>query len=139
MRRLTSLPLVSAAVVLVTATLVAPAAHAEPVVVSRTGLPAGFGFVSGNGIDPTDTTGDGAEATLRARGTVFPAKPGATVTLWRTTASSTTKVGSATVQANGSYAINRTVTKGTWRVHVTVPASTGNLAGKSVTRTATVG
>ena len=77
--------------------------------------------------------------TLRARGTTFPAKPGATVTLWRTTASGTTKIGTATVQADGSYAINRTVTTGTWRVHVTVPASGGNLAGTSVTHTATVG
>lgn len=77
--------------------------------------------------------------TLRARGTTFPAKPGVTATLWRTTASGRTRIGSAIVKVDGSYAINRTVTKGTWRVHVTVAASGGNLVGTSVTRTATVG
>ena len=62
MRRLVSLPVISAAIVVVTAALVPLAAYAEPVVVSRTGLPAGFSFVSGNAIDPTDTTGNGTYA-----------------------------------------------------------------------------
>lgn len=86
-----------------------------------------------------------ADATLRhgqrlvATGRTTPAKPGVTVTLRRRTATGTVRLASATVTATGSYRIAKALTTpGTYRVFVTIPAATGNLAGSSVVRTAQV-
>ena len=69
-------------------------------------------------------------------GHVTPAKPGKTVTLYR----GTRQVGTGTVNAKGGYTVSTTAgSTGVWKLHVTIGASSGNLAGRSGTVKVTVG
>lgn len=74
--------------------------------------------------------------TMVAKGTTTPAKPGATVTIFRTTISNrTSKWFSGTVHSDGTYRLARTVkTNLKYTLYVVVAASSGNLAGKSPSR-----
>jgi hypothetical protein len=77
--------------------------------------------------------------TLVVRGGTTPAKPGVTATLWRKTSAGPVKLDTATVDTNGTYKLTEVAsTRGTWKVYVTVPAATGNLAGESPLRSAGV-
>ncbi len=78
-------------------------------------------------------------STLVLAGKTRPAKPGASVTLWRKTATSSKKLTRARVKADGTYRLTTKATsKGTWKVFATVPAGSGNLAGTSPVRSAQV-
>jgi hypothetical protein len=78
--------------------------------------------------------------TLVATGRITPAKVDKVATLWRRTANGPVKLGSVTLTAtDGTYRISKVLSgKGTYNVYVTVPAASGNLAGTSPVRTATV-
>ena len=72
-------------------------------------------------------------------GRTTPKKPGVTATLWRRTANGPVRLDTTTIRADGTYTARKTLGKaGKWNVYVTVPALSGNLAGKSPIRTATV-
>lgn len=76
---------------------------------------------------------------LVVTGRTVPAKPGFTVTLHRRTASGTSVLGTGVVTTTGSFKITKTLkSAGTYKVYATIPAGGGNLAGTSVTRSATV-
>ena len=69
---------------------------------------------------------------IKIKGKVTPAKGGHTVTLWRKTATGKVKVGSAIIKADGTYLASTKASKvGTWKLLVTIPALSGNLAGTS--------
>jgi hypothetical protein len=77
---------------------------------------------------------------MTARGVVRPLKPGVQVTLWRAYFDERVKLASGTIRSDGSFRIYHVFRKrGPKYLFVTVPASTGNLGGKSSTRTVTVG
>jgi hypothetical protein len=78
-------------------------------------------------------------AVLKALGTTNPTKPGTTVTLWRAKASGPVKLANATIASDGSFRLKHKVTRGTWKVYATVPATSGNLGGRSPVVRATVG
>lgn len=83
------------------------------------------------------TVSKGSE--LIVNGRTNPAKPGTTVTLWRKTATVSKKLATGKVNRNGSYRVTtRARSRGTWKLFVTVPAVSGNLAGTSPVRTAKV-
>jgi hypothetical protein len=66
--------------------------------------------------------------TIKITGRVTPAKPGEAVTLSK----GGTKVGSAVVRRTGTYTVTaKANTRGVWRLHVAIGASSGNLAGAS--------
>ncbi|MDP3894176.1 hypothetical protein [Nocardioides sp.] len=72
---------------------------------------------------------------ILVKGRVTPAKGGAPATLWRATKSGKKKLKSTTINENGSYQVKVAAKKkGVWKLFVTVPARTGNLAGTSPTR-----
>jgi hypothetical protein len=74
--------------------------------------------------------------TITVSGHVTPAKPGKTVTLYR----GTRQVGTGTVNAKGGYTVSTTARSiGVWKLHVTIGASSGNLAGRSGIVKVTVG
>lgn len=74
--------------------------------------------------------------TITITGRTTPAKPGHTVELMK----GGTKIGSGIVRSDGSYAIKAKATStGTWKLHVTIGAFSGNLAGASRTVKVTVG
>lgn len=76
---------------------------------------------------------------LAVSGRAKPAKPGATVTLWRKTATGSTVLARTRVKADGTYKVVCPVNRiGTWTVYTTIPAASGNLAGRSVNRAAKV-
>jgi hypothetical protein len=80
--------------------------------------------VTAHAVDATVRRG----GTIVVRGRVTPAKPGSTVRLFR----GDTVVGRAVVRDTGRYRITTdATTRGTWRLHVRIRATTGNLAGKS--------
>ena len=84
---------------------------------------------------PADTTVRRG-GTIKVSGNVTPAKPGKTVTLYR----GTRPVGTGTVNAKGGYTVSTTArSTGVWKLHVTIGASSGNLAGRSGTVKVTVG
>lgn len=77
--------------------------------------------------------------TLVASGVTKPHKAGVGVTLWRKTATGASLLASSKVRADGTYKISyRVPSKGTWKVFVKVAAASGNLAGQSAVRSATV-
>jgi hypothetical protein len=78
--------------------------------------------------------------TLVATGRVSPAKVGSVATLWRKTSTGRVKLRSITLtKADGTFRITKVLnTRGTYKVYVTVPAASNNLAGTSPIRTATV-
>lgn len=77
-----------------------------------------------------------------AVGKATPGKSGATVTLWRTSSTGRTKLGTATVKSNGMYKVpGKVITISgaqTWKLQVTVPAGRGTLAGTSPTMKARI-
>lgn len=86
-----------------------------------------------------------ADATLRrgqhlvVTGRTRPAKPGVMVTLRRRTGSGPVALARTRVRSDGSYRVVRRVGRGgRWTVFTTVEAASGNLAGRSVDRTASV-
>jgi hypothetical protein len=80
--------------------------------------------VTAHPLDPTVRRG----GTITVRGGVTPAKPGATVRLFR----GDNVVGRAVVHDTGRYRISTDATpRGTWHLHVRIRATTGNLAGES--------
>jgi hypothetical protein len=71
---------------------------------------------------------------IKITGKVTPAKPGHLVTLWKKTATGKVKLGTAIIRSDGTYVASTKATKvGTWKLLVTVPAQSGNLAGTSPT------
>lgn len=93
----------------------------------------------------TAVTATIADTTLRVgqslivTGKTTPAKPGTTVTLFRKKGTSTIKLAASKVRSDGTYALVAKVTaKGTWSVYASVAAASGNLAGTSPVRSATV-
>jgi hypothetical protein len=78
--------------------------------------------------------------TLVATGRVSPAKVGSIATLWRKTSTGRVKLRSITLtRTDGTFRITKVLnTRGTYKVYVTVPAASNNLAGTSPIRTATV-
>lgn len=75
-------------------------------------------------------------ATIKITGRTKPAKPGQTVHLMK----GSTRVGSGIVKADGTYTIKTKATStGTWKLHVTIGAVSGNLAGTSKAVKVTVG
>ncbi|HWU22272.1 MAG TPA: hypothetical protein VN088_12150 [Nocardioides sp.] len=86
-----------------------------------------------------------ADSTIRkgqslvASGVTKPHKPGVAVSLWRKTATGASLLASSKVHSDGTYRISyRVPSKGTWKVFVKVAAASGNLAGQSAVRSATV-
>jgi len=76
---------------------------------------------------------------LVAKGTTFPRKAGVAITLWRKTSTGNVVLARGTTHSDGTYKIAYPVNrKGTWTVFVTVAAASGNLAGTSPSRSATV-
>lgn len=72
---------------------------------------------------------------ILVKGRVTPAKGGAPATVWRATKGGKKKLKSTTIGENGSYKVRVTARKkGVWKLFVTVPARSGNLAGTSPTR-----
>ncbi|HET7691359.1 MAG TPA: hypothetical protein VFK41_13325 [Nocardioidaceae bacterium] len=93
----------------------------------------------------TAVTGVVADRTLKpgqalvVTGKTTPKKPGLAATLWRKTVTGRTKLTTTTIKADGTFRLAKRVkAKGVWKVFVTVPASSGNLAGTSAIRKATV-
>ena len=78
--------------------------------------------------------------TLVATGRITPAKVDSVATLWRKTSTGRVKLRSITLtKADGTFRITKVLnTRGTYKVYVTVPAASDNLAGASPIRTATV-
>jgi hypothetical protein len=78
--------------------------------------------------------------TLVAAGRITPAKVDSVATLWRMTSSGPVRLRSITLtETDGTFRITKVLnSRGTYKVYVTVPAATGNLAGTSPIRTATV-
>jgi len=79
-----------------------------------------------------------ADRTLRrgqnlvVTGRTQPAKPGSSVTLWRKTASGSIALACSRVRSDGTYQVAYPVNRtGTRTVHTTIPAVSGNLAGRS--------
>ena len=72
---------------------------------------------------------------LLAAGHATPTHPGATVTLHGRRSGRTVVLGRSRVLSNGSYAVQAPARPGRWRVWVTVPRTSGNDPGTSVTRT----
>lgn len=69
---------------------------------------------------------------VRVVGSVSPARPGATVTLWRIVKGTPVRVGRATVDQDGGYLFELAADQvAPGRYAVTVPAGLGNLAGVS--------
>jgi hypothetical protein len=88
--------------------------------------------VSAKAADTTVSKG----GTIKITGRTTPAKPGQTVHLMKGSA----KVGSGIVKADGTFTIKaKAASTGTWKLRVTIGASTGNLAGRSKTVKVTVG
>ena len=76
---------------------------------------------------------------LTLTGKTTPAKPGTVVTLFRKVGTKSIKLATSQVAANGTYTLSAKVTaKGTWSVYASVPAASGNLAGQSPVRSASV-
>jgi hypothetical protein len=74
--------------------------------------------------------------TIKIRGHVTPAKPGAEVILYR----GSQKVGHALVRRTGTYTLTtRARSKGIWQLHVYIGAVSGNLIGTSKVVKVTVG
>ena len=75
--------------------------------------------------------GDAPESVV-VRGALTPVKAGVRVTLWRVTGKRPVPVGTAVTGADGTYRIPvKSGVSGAWRSFVTVPATSGNLAGQS--------
>jgi hypothetical protein len=76
---------------------------------------------------------------LVVQGLSNPRKPGVVVTLWRKTSIGSVKLATSKVRSTGTYKIfyiaNHT---GSWTLYTTIAAASGNLAGRSVNRTAKV-
>ena len=76
---------------------------------------------------------------LVVTGRTKPAKPGSIVKLWRKTASGPIVLARSRVRSDGTYKVAYPVNRaGTWTVYTTIPAVSGNLAGRSVNRSASV-
>jgi hypothetical protein len=74
--------------------------------------------------------------TIKVTGHVTPAKPGAVVTLFR----GSQKVGTAVVRPTGTYTLTtKARSTGLWKLHVSIGATRGNLAGSSKVVTVKVG
>jgi hypothetical protein len=93
----------------------------------------------------TALTANVADSTLHlgqslvVTGRTTPAKPGSAVTLYRSTSSGPVVLAKGTVRSDGTYRLTRTMkSKGKWTVYVTVAAGSGNLSGKSASRTLTI-
>jgi len=68
---------------------------------------------------------------LKATGKETPAKSGSLVSVFRHNATGTFKIGAATVQADGSWALTKDVPKGTYYVYATAAADSRFIASKS--------
>jgi hypothetical protein len=73
-----------------------------------------------------------------ARGWVRPIKAGTYATMWRQSTSGSTKLGRGLIRSDGSYRIRYVGPRGESSVHVTVPAVSGNLGGKSLSRSMSI-
>ncbi|MGN6723708.1 MAG: hypothetical protein ACTHJM_13945 [Marmoricola sp.] len=71
-------------------------------------------------------------STFSVTGTTYPAKPGSVVTLYGKHGTTTYKLGHATVDRYGKFHVYGKVgSRGTWSFWITIPAVSGDLAGKS--------
>lgn len=76
---------------------------------------------------------------LVVKGRTKPAKPGVSVKLWRKTSTGSIVLATTRVRSDGTYKVAYPVNRrGTWTVWTTVAAASGNLAGRSPNRSATV-
>lgn len=105
-------------------------------------------YAAGNGVDAATTMGGIIEVSPKVqptypsviyssrlfavRGTTYPAKPGATVTLWAQHGATRVKVAAATVNSQGAYKLVGAITGRTsWSLWITTPADSYNAAGNS--------
>lgn len=73
-----------------------------------------------------------AGRTFTIRGYTYPAKPGTTAYLfWRRSDGRTVLLRTARIGSDGRFALSRSLSRGTYRLQVGVPATTGNTAGRS--------
>ncbi|MGN6162803.1 MAG: hypothetical protein ACTHOG_14010 [Marmoricola sp.] len=73
--------------------------------------------------------------TFGVSGSTYPAKPGAVVTLYGKHGTSVYTLGHATVSRTGTFRVYGAVhLSGTWSFWITVPARTGDVAGKSAVK-----
>lgn len=93
----------------------------------------------------TGLTAKVADATIKrgnnivVSGKTKPGKPGMTVSLWRKTSTGASLLATTKVKSDGSYKISHQAGRtGTWKVYTTIPAGSGNLAGKSTVRSVSV-
>jgi len=76
---------------------------------------------------------------LVVTGGTTPHKAGVAITLWRKTSTGSVVLARGTTHSDGTYKVAFPVNKkGTWTVFVTVAAASGNLEGRSPSRSATV-
>jgi hypothetical protein len=74
-------------------------------------------------------------STFAVTGTTYPAKPGSVVTLYGKHGTTTYKLGKATVDRYGKFRVTgRVSSRGTWSFWITIPAVSGDLAGKSAAK-----
>jgi hypothetical protein len=75
---------------------------------------------------------------VAARGFVRPPKPGIYATLWLYGPGTRSKLAKSLIRSDGSYRITKALSHGSKSLYVTVPAASGNLGGKSPSRSVTV-
>lgn len=71
---------------------------------------------------------------VAAVGRVYPPKPGVLASLWLYGPGTRLKLASALIKSDGSYRITKALSHGSKSLYVTVPAASGNLGGKSPSR-----
>lgn len=73
-----------------------------------------------------------AGRTFTVRGATYPAKPGTTAYLfWRRSNGSVVLLRTARIASDGRFALSRSLRRGTYALQVGVPATSGNLSGRS--------
>ncbi|HWL35373.1 MAG TPA: IPT/TIG domain-containing protein [Frankiaceae bacterium] len=81
---------------------------------------------------PDSGTRVAAGRTFTVRGTTYPGKPGVTAYLfWRKADGSVAVLRRAEIARNGSFALSRSLPRGTYTLQVGVPATVGNTSGRS--------
>lgn len=79
-------------------------------------------------------------STFAVTGTTYPAKPGSVITLYGKHGTTSYKLGHATVDRYGKFRVTgRVSSRGTWSFWITIPAVSGDLAGKSAVKSMYVG